>query len=330
MAAARGYPIPTPNLQYVDYAFNVFGYAMKIPDGVEKRGSSINAYEFDGCNWKEKLAEARAQGQDVYRKTFDFTPRELSDEVDARVEKYFVVGLTYSKIPRHVLKLHPAQKPRHPVGNVLHDEAIIGASDSQIPTLVVAPEVRKSGGPSTLFGLLCPREGLCQPIPIQRRSVFYLIHYRDDATTFKKRELAWNKLIQRYQTLRRPKKAKLQPAPEKAAEEPQPVPPVQKDVMHSFIDNNEGGWEDGDSGSFAREFHQKWPEAPTFSNEDISLVKRQLVDQEIIIEPRLLRPFVIQVMTWLRDLRSYGVDVGRVAQQAIDQIRVLFGAGTNE
>jgi hypothetical protein len=63
--------------------------------------------------------------------------------------------------------------------------------------------------------------------------------------------------------------------------------------MRKFVDNEEE-FEDEDSGLMVEEFREIWPELVEIDATDFVILKEQLVRKAIVLEYRLIRPFVAE------------------------------------
>lgn len=84
--------------QITTHAFNVFGWAMKIPDDIieaVKQPIIINAYEPSFSHWAAAIPIAKAEmnGEAICRDSLALSPRESSHISEPGVQQYLLVGL---------------------------------------------------------------------------------------------------------------------------------------------------------------------------------------------------------------------------------------------
>ncbi|KAK7541537.1 hypothetical protein IWX49DRAFT_180229 [Phyllosticta citricarpa] len=303
--------------QLVDYAFNLNGWAVKIPDGVPKTDVTIlYAYSPTQVNWEIEVGKAQARDEEVIRETLDLTPQELStNEDEVGPQKFLLVGVTFPNLPKRFAKLPVIRTGPRSVGHELRNGGIIGPDDSKVPVLVVTPIVEEPPAYTRFFALIKPLGGLCHPFMVTQHDIFYLSMFRDGTAARHYRRSTWNKLVQRH--CFRPTSG---PWVVRSAESR-----VNVDILAKFLDNCDEEWDELDSEIFVRKFREKWPDAPLFDSFDVGTVKYQLLFQGITVEQELFREFVVQVMARVKYTRSFGADVSMVALQAISFVRLCFG-----
>lgn len=71
------------------------------------------------------------------------------------------------------------------------------------------------------------------------------------------------------------------------------TPPASNTALRKFVDSEED-FEDGDPVLMIEELHKLWPELVEIDATDLRILKEQLVRKEIILEYRLVRPFVAE------------------------------------
>ncbi|KAK4157582.1 hypothetical protein C8A00DRAFT_29425 [Chaetomidium leptoderma] len=187
-----------PAAQNQDYAFNMFGWSMRIPDGTSREEPIVlNAYKPTTTPWERAATSMQTRGEQPWRPSLSLTPRERDAQDEAGVSQYLVVGFTIPGLKPDHFKKHPSQKKQMPVGVQLDPTSIISGTDLPHPILVVVRIQETEPEGTVLYALLNPQRGLCTPHHIGQKGCFYLPIFRDSTTDLKTRGPAWNKLVQK-------------------------------------------------------------------------------------------------------------------------------------
>lgn len=186
--------------QMEDYAFNIFGWAMKIPAGLERKAVTIlNAYEPSSMPWEKAASSMQDNGEEPWRTSLALTLRERStSDMEDGVLRYLLVGYTYPGLTADHTKKHILQRKQTSVGARLNCNGVIDTSDPSILPVMVVTQLQPASPDSTvLYALLGCKNGLCTPFHVGQRNCFYLPIFRDGTTDLKSRGPAWNRLVQK-------------------------------------------------------------------------------------------------------------------------------------
>jgi hypothetical protein len=254
------------------------------------------------------------------------------------VARYLLVGFIIPSLQPSHLKRHPSQKKQRPVGVNLDPTSVIDTPDS--PILVVA-QIHETNEPKhgvALYALLNRPGGggLCVPHIVGQRECFYLPRFRDATTDLKKRGPAWNVLV-REVCFRPSPVGPSGPEPEMDGE---PVAELSSSyqALEDFLDNAVNNWNDENSRHMIAEFYERWPGTRDVSRltiSEISFVKDQLLTEDLFVEDRLLRPFVLtchtMILEEIRKATSRGLeaDMSNICATAL-KLLVVGGFGASE
>ncbi|KAK4041700.1 hypothetical protein C8A01DRAFT_34303 [Parachaetomium inaequale] len=109
-------------------------------------------------------------------------------------------------------------------------------------------------------------------------------------------------------------------------------------ALEDFLDNAVSNWIDEDSRQMIAEFYERWPDTREVSHltiSEISFVKDQLLTEDLFVEDRLLRPFVLMCHTMIleevRKAASRGLeaDMSNICATAL-KLLVVGGLGATE
>lgn len=189
-------PSIKPHLE--DYAFNIFGWAIKLKE--VPLLTHLNAYEPSSTDWKTAVKVMEGEGTNPWRKSNDLTPRETG-EAEIGMKRYLLVGyavwnvnekdFAYSKLCTE----DPAYKKRTFVpGLAIPEEFQCVTGERELPLLVVIQVDDEKPEGARLYVLLKPARGLCTPYHIGQKEVFYLAMFRDHTTALRNRGPNWNRL----------------------------------------------------------------------------------------------------------------------------------------
>jgi hypothetical protein len=98
------------------------------------------------------------------------------------------------------------------------------------------------------------------------------------------------------------------------------MPPASNTVMRKFVNNDEE-FEDGDGALMLKELGQLWPDLEEIDATDLELLKGDLVKTDIILEYRLLRPFLAEAFFQIRERREAKQNLLNVAEKAAATVR---------
>ncbi|KAJ9143796.1 hypothetical protein NKR23_g6389 [Pleurostoma richardsiae] len=184
--------------QLMQYAFNIYGWAMKIPEGVDLQAATVlNAHKLTTKMWFEKVSAMQDEGENPWRDSMELTPQERpSEEGQADVFRYVLVGFTYSGLERKHSEMHPGQKKHTAVGTSINEDRLVRGRDSKLPFMVVTPIYEAKKLHTRLFCLVRDEGGLCCPYRIGKSETFYLHMYRDMTGGVVERGFAWNQHVQ--------------------------------------------------------------------------------------------------------------------------------------
>lgn len=188
--------------QIEDYAFNMYGFAMKIPaEGMSfaKGATILNANDFSSTPFHKAIASMKKLGESPWRKGLALTDSERGDIAQTNVQRYLIVGFTYPELdgictgPAN----HSSIKKQRPVSTVLVEGKNTNdvTQDGVQPLLVVTPVRDVEDQRVDLFVLLRPKNGLCSAFQCAQKCCFYLPVFRDLTTAQKERGPAWNRLV---------------------------------------------------------------------------------------------------------------------------------------
>lgn len=195
--------------QIEDLAFNINGWAAKIPGGIfERHGYEliyIRAWPvLRRAHWSEVIEDAEDEDvpslTELYRKTLSRTEAETVDVEQfegLKPDNYVVVGFIPNNQQAKSKKLNHLQVRAKPVGIRRPSETdIIGFNEKtppdELPLIVVATTT--ASGNVNFYVLLKPAP-LCTPCMVRQTEVFYLPRFRDATTDLSKRAASWGKLI---------------------------------------------------------------------------------------------------------------------------------------
>jgi len=110
------------------------------------------------------------------------------------------------------------------------------------------------------------------------------------------------------------------------------VPIAENIAMRKFVCNDEE-FEEGDEGDAAvmvKELHALWPDLTEITAPDLATLKAVLVQQNLFLEYRLLRPFLAEACFQIRKLREAGKEAGEdavdgVAKDALGTVQRIMG-----
>lgn len=198
---------PTSPPQLSEYAFNIHGWALQ--DGVTNRGifEVINAHTstMTRGGFNAKLQDMRKElenGDDLYRNNLQYTARELDPglaERDSSISQYLVVGYTLQE--EDPIFMHNQTFSRYSENELVgetqpSDQHLIKWNDCRTPILVVSPIKENTGTSVRLFGLVKPKDGLCQPVLLKHERIFYRWEFRASAGAKPtQRNKNWNQLV---------------------------------------------------------------------------------------------------------------------------------------
>ena len=102
-------------------------------------------------------------------------------------------------------------------------------------------------------------------------------------------------------------------------------PKPSNDALRKFVDNDETEWDDDDWKQMIKEFHEEWPDIDEITAVDVSVLKAQLVESGILVDYRLLRPFVLEPTFNMETLRSTGNKLDSVAAISLATVERVLG-----
>jgi hypothetical protein len=102
------------------------------------------------------------------------------------------------------------------------------------------------------------------------------------------------------------------------------TPPAANTIMKKFIENEES-FDDGDPALMVDELRQLWPELEIDAT-DLTTLKEQLVREKIILEYRLIKPFLAEACFQIRKLQKANDGLLDVAGEALATIRRVLGS----
>jgi hypothetical protein len=178
--------------QIKDYAFSVYGWAIKMPDGIDdEKPTTLRAYEPSTTPWEKAVGIIQSKGENPFRNSLELSPRELEDPdgEEPGVRRYMLVGFTLPGLGQEQLELQQGQNKQKPVGTELNVNGIIEYSDH--PIMVVTPIHETEAEVTHLYALLGPFRGLCTPYKTSQKACFYLPQFRNDTTDSKIRGPSW-------------------------------------------------------------------------------------------------------------------------------------------
>lgn len=152
-----------------------------------------------------KLQEIRqnlGSGDSLYRDNLKYTARELDEglaERDSNVSQYLIVGYTLQE--EDPIFLHNQTFSRYSENELVGEkqpknEHIINWEDCRTPILVVSPIKQNTGTSVRHFGLVKPKDGLCQPVLLTHERIFYRWEFRASAGAKPaQRNKNWNSLV---------------------------------------------------------------------------------------------------------------------------------------
>jgi hypothetical protein len=290
--------------QIQDYVFNVYGWAIQIPNDIREGMTVLNGLKPSTTPWEKVVELLEAKGEQPWRSSLSLTPEERDDrsEADGAKLKYILIGFTSRGLKPEYFKKHPSQKKQRPVVTQLNPKGVIDSPD--FPVMVVAQIQRTEPTGISLFALLEPKHGLCRPYHIGKHACFNLPIFRDDTTCLQKRMVAWNRLV-RKACIRPPVQASTQgdKTAEVAAESRDEAFQL-PEVLENFLDNVVTSWHETDSEDMVRVFHETWPDARGLCNlkvVDICLIKSQMLGDDLWVEDRHLRPFFLACKTLIAE-----------------------------
>lgn len=163
----------------------------------------ISAYKPQELSLAMKLREMENMNtEDLYRNSLNFMKRERESPKPGSkiIQEYLIVGY----IPRICLLdaeqfsfgLGSPGRPYNGILGTMEPPRYISWLAGPFPIPIVTP-LKKVARPSDLrmFGLIMPRNGLCQPYPVPSDQVFYRYEYRESSTTADTRWLNWMRNI---------------------------------------------------------------------------------------------------------------------------------------
>lgn len=105
------------------------------------------------------------------------------------------------------------------------------------------------------------------------------------------------------------------------------MPPASNTAMRKFVDNEEE-FEDGDAASMVEELGQLWPDLGGIDATDLEVLKRDLVKADIVLEYRLMRPFLAEALFQLqaRKIHKKKRDPSPVAEGALATVRRVLSS----
>ncbi|KAL9085736.1 MAG: hypothetical protein Q9165_007485 [Trypethelium subeluteriae] len=201
--------------QIQDLAFNTFGWAAEIPDGLfEGHATSvlrIKARNTSTISYKAELEKVTKEKTDILRQSLALSPEEsgtIDSDPDEAVYSYIVVGFVHIDIPPDREKRNESQTKQKPVGLQRPNEEDITRYDAgaaKLPLVVVykhdpnqtdETEVQSQQTSKVkLWALLNPQKELCTPHVVSCKEVFYLPMFRDETTVIQQRGPNWNRKI---------------------------------------------------------------------------------------------------------------------------------------
>ncbi|KAK4043439.1 hypothetical protein C8A01DRAFT_32364 [Parachaetomium inaequale] len=96
----------------------------------------------------------------------------------------------------------------------------------------------------------------------------------------------------------------------------------------ALLDNEATDWDREDSEAMIREVYEQWPDLRSLKlmAEDVDLMKRQLVDEDIWVEFRLLRPFIARCKEKISGRVHKGKpDMSGICAKSLKSVKTLFG-----
>jgi hypothetical protein len=100
------------------------------------------------------------------------------------------------------------------------------------------------------------------------------------------------------------------------------------EALHDFVDNDATYWDREDSEAMIKEFYEQWPDLRSLelTSEDVNIMKRQLVEEGIWVEFRLLRPFVARCKEKISGrVQKENPDMSGICAKSLKSVKTLFG-----
>jgi hypothetical protein len=350
-AAAAAAANVGPPKQMLDYAFNLYGWAIEIPAELRMGPIFINAEEDSSTPWETATKTAQAKGQNPFRSSISFTASEMREQVEPGERKYLVVGITFHKLGDLEPKWNKIVNKAQPVGHVIKDNIISSKDGDMLPILVVTKVLEEESN-IHLRALINPRNGLCRPHHISKEHCFYFPMFRDSSTAYEQRSANWSRLVAdiavktsstpvskkqaKYLKARNTTKVILEPIVslrneicclvesfaasgqmwhleeleyilEKADEDLKHAPPVANTNMHLFLSEDEDDDEafgDEEAEGMLKELEEYWSDLEGVTARRLILLRKQIVENKVEIEYKLLRPFITEACHLIQEIQD--------------------------
>lgn len=98
------------------------------------------------------------------------------------------------------------------------------------------------------------------------------------------------------------------------------IPPASNTAMRKFVDNEEE-FADGDAALMVEELGQLWPDLEGIDATDLEMLKEALVRVDIVLEYRLMRPFLAEAFFQIQKRREAEDGLPDVAEEAVATVR---------
>ncbi|KAK4043444.1 hypothetical protein C8A01DRAFT_13005 [Parachaetomium inaequale] len=217
--APPDYAYPKEHEWLENYAINAFGWAIAIPEGVDKRNPTVlTAMEPEtspNTPWELASKVMRANNEQPWRISFSLTPEERNENFDNRgLGRYLLVGFTMTNLgPEHFKAPSTPPCPRSLSNTKNHwgpwicQPTIVGAHASRAMTMVVTRVEHSRPEKTFLYALLKPTAGISRCYRVSRNECFYLPRFRQQfgcVYDSQNRLGAWNDCVAGAATLPSP------------------------------------------------------------------------------------------------------------------------------
>ncbi|KAF2811709.1 uncharacterized protein BDZ99DRAFT_560041 [Mytilinidion resinicola] len=177
-----------PDFQLEDYAFNIFGHAMALPQEHREQGVLITALGgyLEKYSWRPRLLNERPSIQ--------LNNRERSAPGQGS-KQYLLVGWMSRLYPDRYRTL--IVKKGRPAGTFL-PENVLPWDDKSLAYMVVAPILKARPQMVKLYALIPTSNDLTslkKPYEVHSEWVFYLPQYRDSSINLNDRKTLWNQKV---------------------------------------------------------------------------------------------------------------------------------------
>ena len=205
--------VEAPPEQIKDLAFNVYGWAAEIPDGIfsghEDQILRTRAWQTHSTAFVTVIKDKTKYTPEskFFRESLDATEHETGAPGFEIVgsEDYVIVGLAYASqvgtVQKQYVKADGDKQKAVDVGLVRPNQDAIKPvceDPADPPLIVVHPVIREEEEiprMTKLYVLCSPKGGLCTPYQIKVEYVYYLHQFRASGTTKRGRETDWGRLI---------------------------------------------------------------------------------------------------------------------------------------